>query len=40
MRIVRESEKQRPIENIGEVREWSSRRESRRPRNARNNRDK
>ena len=40
MRIVRESEKQRPIESIGEVREWSSRRDTRRTRNARNNRDK
>ena len=40
MRIVRESEKQRPIESIGEVREWKSRRDSRGPRNARNNRDK
>ncbi|NOY99635.1 MAG: DEAD/DEAH box helicase [Chloroflexi bacterium] len=43
LRIVRESEKQRPIESIGEVREWSSRRDPRAPRSARyarNNRDK
>jgi len=43
MRIVRESEKQRPIESIGEVREWNSRRDprgSRSSRNARYNRDK
>ena len=40
MRIVRESEKQRPIENIGEIREWSSRRDSGRAHNARGNRDK
>ena len=41
MRIVRESEKQRPIENIGDVRASSkSRRDPNRTRNARNNRDK
>ena len=43
MRIVRESEKQRPIESIGEVREWNSRRDPRGPRSSRNsryNRDK
>lgn len=43
MRIVREVEKQRPIESIGEVREWNSRRDPRGPRSARNsrfNRDK
>ena len=40
MRIVRESEKQKTIETIGEVREWKSRRDPRAPRNARNNRDK
>ncbi|MBT3313647.1 MAG: DEAD/DEAH box helicase [Anaerolineae bacterium] len=40
MRIVRESEKQRPIENIGDVRAYKSRRDPGRMRNARNNRDK
>lgn len=44
MRIVREVEKQRPIESIGEVREWNSRRDPRGPRsssrNSRFNRDK
>jgi len=43
MRIVRESEKQRPIESIGEVREWNSRRDPHGPRSSRNsryNRDK
>ena len=40
MRIVRESEKQRPIESIGEVREWNSRRDPSGSRNSRNNRDK
>ncbi len=29
MRIVREADKQRPIEDVGEVREWTSRRDSR-----------
>jgi len=32
MRIVRESENQRPVESIGEVREWNSRRDPRAPR--------
>jgi ATP-dependent RNA helicase DeaD len=43
MRIVRESEKERPIESIGEVREWNSRRDPRGSRsapNSRYNRDK
>jgi ATP-dependent RNA helicase DeaD len=40
LRIVRESEKQRPIENLGEVRERHTHRDSHAPRIARNNRDK
>ena len=32
MRIVRESENQRPVESIGEVREWNSRRDPHAPR--------
>ena len=41
LRIVGESEKQRPIENIGDARATSdSRRDPDRTRNARNNRDK
>ncbi len=40
MRVLRESEKQRPVESIGKAGEWSSRRDARRIRNARNNRDK
>ena len=43
MKIVRESEKERPIESIGEVREWNSRRDPRGSRsapNSRYNRDK
>ena len=35
MRIVRESENQRPVETIGEVREWNSRRDPRGSRNSR-----
>lgn len=38
MRIVRESENQRPIESIGEVREWSSRRDTR-PQRGKRDRD-
>ncbi len=40
LRIVRESEKQRPIEGVSEVREWHERRNRRAPRQARDNRDK
>jgi len=40
LRVVRESENQRPVESIGEAREWNARRDRRETRNARNNRGK